>query len=65
MTPSNLFQHDESHFSEATFFDELAEDGYIFLARPRDVPLPSQEDPKEEKSRLEIFVSSSAYTVEE
>lgn len=35
------FQQERVHFLEATFFEELAENGEVALARPRGVPLPA------------------------
>lgn len=37
------FQRDEAHFSEAQYFDELA-DGEVTIAQPRGVQLPAWED---------------------
>lgn len=30
----SLFERDEAQFSEATYFDELAKDGEVAVARP-------------------------------
>lgn len=44
---------DEVHFSEAAYFDELAEDGEVAPARPRGTPLPKWEDLEEEEPRVD------------
>lgn len=38
------FQRDDAHFSEAQYFDELAEEGEVIIAQPRRVLLPAWED---------------------
>lgn len=49
------FQKDEAHFSEATYFYELPEDGIVALARPWGVPLSMWEDLEGQKYRSDNF----------
>lgn len=46
------FQRDEAHFSEARYFDELAEDGEVIIAQPRGVQLPAWEDLEDNKAEI-------------
>lgn len=53
------FQQDESNFSEASYFDELADDKEIFATWPPGVPLLVGEDLEGQKPRLDTFASTS------
>lgn len=46
------FQRDDAHFLEATYFDELAEDGEAVPSKSRGAPLPRWEDLEKGEPRL-------------
>lgn len=54
------FQRDEAHFSEAHYFDELAEEGEVTITHPRGVQLLAWEDLKDKKTKTNSSAQTSA-----
>lgn len=53
------FQRDEAHFSEAQYFDELAEEGEVTIAQLRGVVLPAWEDLEGNRTKTNPSVQTS------